>query len=350
MGLLKGKERAMVGALSRLASTNPFLPERIEHERDVLGDRFTSTRTVWSVDAGLDGLNPNLAKLEHAGADLVETLRERLAQGAVPDAEERALYQDLVFYVLYARYSDAWLETWRRDSQGRPRKVAAYERFAADVEHLFGVRGFERDATHEAPFLFAYGYQTRRAFHHVFRQLYGASLPMAQLLRDAGPWGQLFPEPLFDGVFEIVQQRIVGEHCIGAVFGRSAGKTDAITDTEYVGVQIHAAQDADGVRLDLPDVALVRPNPEPHVRIAPGHLCDHTFDLGHRAHIEKATEGVMRPRERGQDDETAGHGEAITFTHEFLLNGLSPLASVNHWTAAVTCQPSREISVEERAR
>jgi single-stranded-DNA-specific exonuclease len=30
-------------------------------------------------------------------------------------------------------------------------------------------------------------------------------------LRRAGPWGQGFPEPAFDGHFEILQQRIVGE-------------------------------------------------------------------------------------------------------------------------------------------
>lgn len=36
-------------------------------------------------------------------------------------------------------------------------------------------------------------------------------LPMAQLLRNAGPWGQGFPEPLFDGVFELLDQRLVGE-------------------------------------------------------------------------------------------------------------------------------------------
>ncbi|WOJ93717.1 single-stranded-DNA-specific exonuclease RecJ [Congregibacter variabilis] len=36
-------------------------------------------------------------------------------------------------------------------------------------------------------------------------------LATAQMLRSAGPWGQLFPEPLFDGVFELRSQRIVGE-------------------------------------------------------------------------------------------------------------------------------------------
>ncbi|OFE12182.1 single-stranded-DNA-specific exonuclease RecJ [Pseudohongiella acticola] len=36
-------------------------------------------------------------------------------------------------------------------------------------------------------------------------------LETAEMLREAGPWGQGFPEPLFDGEFELVSQRIVGE-------------------------------------------------------------------------------------------------------------------------------------------
>lgn len=36
-------------------------------------------------------------------------------------------------------------------------------------------------------------------------------LPFARLLRQAGPWGQGFPEPVFDGEFELLDQRIVGE-------------------------------------------------------------------------------------------------------------------------------------------
>lgn len=37
------------------------------------------------------------------------------------------------------------------------------------------------------------------------------SLQLAAQLRDAGPWGQHFPEPIFDGQFLVVQQRKVGE-------------------------------------------------------------------------------------------------------------------------------------------
>lgn len=44
-------------------------------------------------------------------------------------------------------------------------------------------------------------------------QLSAAEMTMevAQMLRDAGPWGQMFPEPLFDGHFRLLQQRLVGE-------------------------------------------------------------------------------------------------------------------------------------------
>ncbi|QSA95684.1 single-stranded-DNA-specific exonuclease RecJ [Methylococcus sp. EFPC2] len=36
-------------------------------------------------------------------------------------------------------------------------------------------------------------------------------LEAAELLQNAGPWGQGFPEPLFDGEFDVVQARVIGE-------------------------------------------------------------------------------------------------------------------------------------------
>ncbi len=36
------------------------------------------------------------------------------------------------------------------------------------------------------------------------------SLDTAKLLRDAGPWGSAFPEPLFDGEFEVVETKVLG--------------------------------------------------------------------------------------------------------------------------------------------
>jgi single-stranded-DNA-specific exonuclease len=38
------------------------------------------------------------------------------------------------------------------------------------------------------------------------------TMEVAELIRNAGPWGQGFPEPVFDGRFEVVDKKIVGEN------------------------------------------------------------------------------------------------------------------------------------------
>ncbi len=48
------------------------------------------------------------------------------------------------------------------------------------------------------------------------------NLPLAYTLREAGPWGQHFPEPIFDGEFYLVQQRIVGEKHLKLVLALDA--------------------------------------------------------------------------------------------------------------------------------
>jgi len=48
-------------------------------------------------------------------------------------------------------------------------------------------------------------------------------LELAKTLRNAGPWGQHFPEPMFHGVFQLVQQRIVGERHLKVVLKSECG-------------------------------------------------------------------------------------------------------------------------------
>ncbi|HEY5717478.1 MAG TPA: single-stranded-DNA-specific exonuclease RecJ [Motiliproteus sp.] len=49
------------------------------------------------------------------------------------------------------------------------------------------------------------------------------SLELAEQLRMAGPWGQQFPEPVFDGEFELIQQRIVGQRHLKLMLGTADG-------------------------------------------------------------------------------------------------------------------------------
>ncbi len=56
------------------------------------------------------------------------------------------------------------------------------------------------------------------------------ALPTAQALREGGPWGPGFPEPLFDGVFRIQSSRLVGERHLklGLSAPEGRGQFDAI--------------------------------------------------------------------------------------------------------------------------
>jgi len=71
------------------------------------------------------------------------------------------------------------------------------------------------------------------------------SLEQAEALRAAGPWGQAFPEPVFDGDFEVVQQRIVGEKHLKLVLRPvdSHNTIDAIAfnHSDMAGDRLHAA-------------------------------------------------------------------------------------------------------------
>jgi len=54
------------------------------------------------------------------------------------------------------------------------------------------------------------------------------TLGFAEQLRQAGPWGQNFIEPLFDDSFELIQQRIVGEKHLKMVVQKGDQAFDAI--------------------------------------------------------------------------------------------------------------------------
>jgi single-stranded-DNA-specific exonuclease len=79
------------------------------------------------------------------------------------------------------------------------------------------------------------------------------TLSFAQLLRDSGPWGQNFIEPLFDDKFTLVQQRIVGQKHLklvvekeGQVFDAIAFNVDLTRWPDHKTQQVHLAY-----RLDI---------------------------------------------------------------------------------------------------
>lgn len=70
------------------------------------------------------------------------------------------------------------------------------------------------------------------------------TLECAEILREAGPWGQHFPEPVFDGIFEVRDARVVGERHLRLRLGCEGSLIDGIAfnaaDTS-LGSRVHAA-------------------------------------------------------------------------------------------------------------
>jgi single-stranded-DNA-specific exonuclease len=80
------------------------------------------------------------------------------------------------------------------------------------------------------------------------------SLPTAELLFEAGPWGQGFPEPLFDGEFEVLDQRIVGERHLKLTLRPEGGgaSVDAIAfNVENPGAWLRTRMLKMAYRLDI---------------------------------------------------------------------------------------------------
>ncbi|HEX6095378.1 MAG TPA: sigma 54-interacting transcriptional regulator [Thermoanaerobaculia bacterium] len=172
-------DEALAAEISALVYVNPFLEERIEHERRILGDAYVSSQPFWSLEPDLQRKS-NLDRIAEACAALVERLWEA---GALP-ANGRAsstLFEDVAVYFLYERYRQAFLELLEHGQPGQ--RVPFYSAFKADAVRYLGDQA---DAAH----LFACFFQVRRAFHHIFRNIIGRSQPAARLR--AAVWQSIF--------------------------------------------------------------------------------------------------------------------------------------------------------------
>ena len=125
--------------MSRLTYCNPFLPERIEFEREALGGNFVEQPSDWNIHPELIGESPNVEHILERVAALLEARATDLEGGARATEDEAALYEDLVLFTLFHRYHQDFDHVIRRSADAE--RVAGaqfgrtYERFAADVTH-----------------------------------------------------------------------------------------------------------------------------------------------------------------------------------------------------------------------
>ncbi|HEY2586181.1 MAG TPA: sigma 54-interacting transcriptional regulator [Tepidisphaeraceae bacterium] len=178
-------------AISRLLFSNPFLPERIECERAVLGDQFVDVNAAWNLAQDWEGNRPNIGRLLETAERLAARTRDRLAAGERGSEKEIGLYEDVALYLLYYRVHEPLTRYIKGEMAKPPQELsAAYAKFAEDVAHFFEIPGLKLSGELDAPHLFALYFQVRRAFHHTFENIVGSSMPAARLR--AAIWQSIF--------------------------------------------------------------------------------------------------------------------------------------------------------------
>jgi Sigma-54 interaction domain len=188
MGFLDSQDRALAQAISTLAYCNPFLPERIEGERAALGEDFVAGGTLWDATGRPEPL-PNLHALERRAGALADRLAAKLREGARPPAQDLRLYEDVAVYAVFSRYEDDFYRLID-DRRAATARVEFYGRFRHDVERYLQIPRATLVADPDVAHFFAAFFQIRRAFHYIFRNIIGNSMPIVRLR--AAVWQSIF--------------------------------------------------------------------------------------------------------------------------------------------------------------
>ena len=189
MAILKPEERSFLTSVSRVSYANPFLPERIDYERQALGADFDESHANWN----LLGDDPethqiNTTKITQRAIPIIENFQTQLKKGAAATRQEIQLYEDTVLFLLFYNYAQRFKNSIIDPKKGRTYDF--YEEFREYWSFFFDISGYDLPQKEEAAHIFACSFQVRRAFYYIFRAIIGRSSVAANLR--AMVWTSIF--------------------------------------------------------------------------------------------------------------------------------------------------------------
>ena len=176
--LFSKSDRKFAQAVSKIAFANPFLPERVEFEKEALGKKFDpDTREFWSWTLNDELDRPNNLLLERMVGELTAKLREKISSADSVSPEDFQLYDDLALYELY--YSTIF----NTDGTANEDFLAQsdWDKFHEAFKYWMDIDGKKSPSYDQAAHVFAYLHQLKRAFVNIFHCVIGRSLPIAKL-------------------------------------------------------------------------------------------------------------------------------------------------------------------------
>jgi sigma-54 specific flagellar transcriptional regulator A len=194
MGLLTSTDWRAAKAIAGIFHANPFLPERVELERQALGTRYKEEGPlIWARPGeGREEYLGNIPAMRERAEAIVSEMRRRIEGGRTATRDELLVYEDLALFLLYARHMDALegIVTKALQRTGWDGRALFWPDFQADFQRYFHLPGQELPSRHDSRVIFAWLFQIERAFTHIYSRIIGGSMPVAQLR--AAAWESIF--------------------------------------------------------------------------------------------------------------------------------------------------------------
>jgi transcriptional regulator with AAA-type ATPase domain len=183
MAVFSRQDQHFLSSVAKVGYGNPFLPERITYEKAALGREFVAGGPVWSASVSdPDADRPNVTSIYTKLKALMDVLPARLAAASDISENELAAYEESVHYLLYQRYHTRFAAS--------PGKWHFYRDFLGDWNRLCHIPGKRFESVLQPGHVFACFRQIQRAFHHIYDNIIGNSMPAARLR--ASIWQSIF--------------------------------------------------------------------------------------------------------------------------------------------------------------
>ena len=196
--LLTPNEFAVASRISAIANCNPFLPDRISLERELLGDAFDDRCADWNTQPGGEDDSPNVRNVIARSEAMLASVRNRLAATPLRESDLQRLrhtpswpaFEDTLLFAVYHRLRPALNQLVAGPrSAGRNAGDVYDEQQAIFAMHTAGT-GLERAWEGAMPHFFAGFAQLRRAFGNIYGLIVGVSKPAIRMR--AAVWQSIF--------------------------------------------------------------------------------------------------------------------------------------------------------------
>ena len=176
---IRTAEKRQLELFAQLATCNPFLPTRIELEKQVLGDEYEEDGIAWSRRLEFtDRERFNVTKLTDASISLIKKIKQQAESGKTLSDESLHHYWYVVIYALLFRH----IVYQAPQNLRKPESTAAiWKEFLADYRVLVNLPGLTESITQSPGHLFAILCQIHRAFFNIYSYILGESLPSIEL-------------------------------------------------------------------------------------------------------------------------------------------------------------------------